>query len=401
MNYLIIGNGVAGTEAAANIRKMDGEGKITIVTKEAYPFYSRIRLIDFLSEGVDEKGLAIKNDGWYEENKIELILNAEVTDIDYEKKAVILSSGRRMRFDRLLLSMGSVCYVPPIPGVEKPGVFTLRTLKDAIAIREYARTNRRLLLIGGGVLGLEAGNALRKTGSSVTVVEYFPRLLPRQMDNEGAAMLRAQMEAMGFKFHLGVKSKEILGDGHAGALMLEDGRRIDCDMIIVSAGVRPDTACAGSLKLNVGKGIVVNDRMETGLPDVYAAGDVAEHRGVCYGIWPAAQEQGKAAGINMAGGTAFYEGTVMSNRLKAAGIDLVSAGDIDPEGKSESIVSKDPVNYIYKKLVIKDNIIAGAILLGDTKDRAKIIKTMEDKTDISPMRKGLENWNLEALEGVR
>lgn len=398
LKYLIIGNGIAGTTAAANIRKIDKEGSVTIMTDESYPFYSRIRLPEFISRDVDEKGLIIRKEKWYEDNRIGLILNAEVRDIKTEKNEIITSDGNTVGYDRLLLSNGSQSFIPPIPGTHKEGVFTLRTLKDAVNIRDYAgRSNHDILIIGGGVLGLEAGNGLRKAGYSVNVVEFFTRLLPRQMDSLGAGILRTQMEKMGFKFRLGAKPKEIQGKAKAEALILEDGTRIECDMILISAGVRPATALAVKAGLRIGKGVLVNDRMETSRPGIYAAGDLAEHNGICYGIWPAAEKQGEVAGINMAGGDAVYGGTVISNILKVVGIELVSAGDIDAEGKRESVVIKDSVNFVYKKIVFQGSQIIGTILYGDIKDRKKILYAIENKKDISSIRQELEKWDLQHL----
>ncbi|MBI4686667.1 MAG: NAD(P)/FAD-dependent oxidoreductase [Nitrospirae bacterium] len=395
--YLIIGNGVAGTTAASGIRRTDKEGSITILTDEPYLFYSRIRLIDFLAGEVTEDALTLKKEDWYKQHNIKLLLKSSVADVDKEKKEVITGDGERIGYDRLLLATGAVSFIPPIPGSDKKGVFTLRTLKDAIAIREYADKIKNVVLIGGGVLGLEAGNSLRKKGKAVTVVESFPRLLPRQMDTQGAGILKAQMEAMGFKFSLGIKPKEITGTERAEALMLEDSSSIPSDMIIISAGVRPNAAIARKLGLKIDKGVVVNDRMQTELPDIYAAGDLIEHKGVFYGIWPAAEKQGEIAGINMAGGTAIYSGTTMSNRLKVLGVDLFAAGDIDADGRYEAVVVKDKDNFIYKKLVIKESNIIGAILYGDVKDMARIIKAIENKTDISSLRGDLNKWRLEGL----
>jgi len=398
MKYVVIGNGVAGTAAALNIRKIDSQGTITVISEEPYPFYSRIRLMEFLAGDVDEKGLIIRKNQWYEDNRIELILNTHVSEIDAVKKEVITSSGDKVKYDRLLLGTGANSFIPPIPGAGKKGVFTLRTLKDAIAIRDFAKQkNHRVLIIGGGVLGLEAGNGLRKAGNSITVAEFFPRLLPRQMDPEGAGILKKQMEQMGFRFHLGAKSKEIIGKDRAEGLLLEDGTRIDCDMIIISAGIRHNSVLAQDLGMKIDKGLIVNDRMETGVPDIYAAGDLIQHNGICYGIWPAAEKQGEVAGINMAGGNALYTGTTISNTLKVAGIDLMAAGDIDAEGKKESIVVKDSDNFIYKKIVIQNNIIVGAILYGDIKDRKKILKALENRTDINQLREELKQWDLEKL----
>jgi nitrite reductase (NADH) large subunit len=380
MKYIIIGNGVAGTTAAANIRKLDSSGEITILTDEALPFYSRIRLIEYLAGEVDERGLVIYKDDWYEKHNIKLLLNTPVSEIDKDKKQVITVSGERLEYDRLLIATGGFSFVPPIAGAEKKGVFTLRNLKDAQELIQYAGEKKNVLLIGGGVL-----------------VEFFPRLLPRQMDPEGADVLKAQMEDMGFTFYLGAKSKEILGKKSVTGLLLEDGTWIDTDLIIISAGVRPQAELVKPLGLTVNKGLVVNDRMETGIKDIFAAGDLIEHNERYYGIWPAAQKQGEVAGINMGGGNAGYEGTTMSNVLKVAGIDLAAAGDIDAEGKFETIVHKDKEKYIYKKLVIKDNILSGCILYGDISGYQKILKTIKEQKDIAQVRKALEKWDLSGI----
>lgn len=399
MEYVIIGNGVSGVTAAAAIRKLDVEGKITLLTDEAYPFYSRIRLTEFLYGNADEKDLTIKKEQWYKENNINLILNTSVTDIDINKKKIITSPGGGIKYDRLLLATGGLSFVPPIPGAGKKGVFTLRTLKDAIAIREYnEKPSHNTLIIGGGVLGLEAGYGLMRTGRhNITVVEFFSRLLPRQMDPVGSEILERQIKKMGFSFYLGAKSREIKGRDKAEALIMEDGSTIKCDMIIISAGVRPNSALAQKLGLKIEKGLVVNDRMETGIPDIYAAGDLVQHNGICYGIWPAAEKQGETAGINMAGGNSVYQGTTISNTLKVAGIDLVAAGDIDAEGEKESITVKDIDNFIYKKIVIWDNRITGVILYGDIREKKKILRAIESGRDISGIKEDLEKWNLEGL----
>jgi nitrite reductase (NADH) large subunit len=397
MKYIIIGNGVAGTTAAANIRKIDHEGEITILSDEAYPFYSRIRLMEYISGDADEIRLVIYKDTWYEKNNIKLLLNTPVSEINKNKKEVIISSGHTLKYCALLIATGGLSFVPQIPGSDKKGVFTLRILKDAIEIKKYAEQSKKVVLIGGGVLGLEVGNSLRKTGHSIFVVEFFPRLLPRQMDKEGAEILKTQMEKMGFAFFLGAKTREIIGDEKVKSVILDDGTIIDCDMVIISAGVKPNTELADKLGIKCNKGIPVNDRLETEINNIYAAGDIAEHRGIYYGIWPAAEEQGRTAGINMAGGSAIYTGTLPSNILKIAGINLISAGDVDPDKNLESIVQKDSSNFIYKKLVIKDNYIAGCILYGNIDNWKKIKKAMDEKKDINRIKTNLENWNLEAL----
>jgi nitrite reductase (NADH) large subunit len=210
------------------------------------------------------------------------------------------------------------------------------------------------------------------------------------MDHEGASILQSQMEQFGFRFYLGAQSKEIIGNNTAEGLILNDGSRIDCDMVIISAGVRPKAVLAQALGLKIEKGVIVDDRM-------YAAGDLIQHSGVFYGLWPAAEEQGEVAGINMAGGNALYHGTPISNRLKVVGIDLVAAGDIDADGSKESIVLKDRSSFIYKKLVLDQNRIIGTILYGDINDNRKILNAIGNKTDISSIKKDLEQWNMEKL----
>lgn len=398
MRHVIIGNGAAGTAAALNIRKTDAEADITILTDEAYPFYSRIRLIEYLAGEIAEEELAIYKPEWYEENRINLLLETPVFRIDTEGNKVLTLSDERFTYDRLLISTGGVSFVPPIHGTQKEGIFTLKTIDDAKKIIAYAEGIEDVLVIGGGVLGLEAGNALRKRGKKVSVVEFFPRLLPRQMDPDGSEVLCAQMEEMGLRFFLGAKTREILGDEKATGVLLEDGRQIEAGMILISAGIRSDTRLAEDAGIETDKrGIVVDDRMETSVKGIYAAGDVAEHRGVSYGIWPAAEKQGAVAGINMAGGNALFEGITPSNVLKVAGIELYSAGNIDAEGKCDCIVQKDKERHLYRKLVIEDGRLRGCILLGTSEGWRKILRAIDERRDISSLREELEKWNLQAL----
>lgn len=379
MDYLIIGNGVAGTTAAERIRDKDPSGRIVIVTEEPYPFYSRIMLINHLTGDIEEDALYLKPDSWYKDNSIELLLNSRAERLDTFSKHVILSTGERLGYDRLLIATGGKSFVPPIKNAGKEGVFTIRGLDDAKRVLKYVEQgNKNLILIGGGVLGLEVGNALRKRGCTVTVVEFFPRLLPRQMDPEGASLLQRQLEGMGFSFYLGVKSKEVIGRKAVDGLLLEDGRKIEGDIIIISAGIRPDVELAKKAGLRVEKGIVVGDRMETSESDIFAAGDVAEHNGRLYGIWPAAEEQGTIAGINMAGGSAIYTGTTLSNILKVAGIDLMAAGDIDPEAKNEVCRFRDEERFLYKKLVFQNKRLLGFILYGDLSERVALMKALKE-----------------------
>jgi nitrite reductase (NADH) large subunit len=386
--YLILGNGVAGTTAAEAIRRQDPTGSITILSEEDIPFYYRIRLNEFIAGEVDEDKISAKKEAWYQEQRLDLRLNTRIIGLDAAAKQLTTETGEKLSFDRLLLATGSHSFLPPMEGIDQQGVFSLRHIKDARAILAQAEKSEEVILIGGGLLGLEAGNALRKLGKKVTVVEFFPRLLPRQLDSKGAARLQELMEKMGFAFRLSAMTKTITGSkGRANGIVLEGGETLPGQMVIISAGVRPNLELALASGLACDKGITVNDRLETSATDIYAAGDVAEHRGVVSGIWPAAMQQGKVAGANMAGGEAAYQGTTMSNILKVAGIDVAAAGNIDAEGRHESqVVSSDTV---YKKLVIENNRLIGCIMVGDTKNFNTITRYITEQRDIGTLKNSL------------
>ena len=390
--YLIIGNGAAGNAAAAAIRKYDQEGAIHLFSKGKYPFYYVPALPEYLAGEKQLSQFTLNNFTWYEKNRVDLHLETEITRIDPDQKLAETRQGEKYHYDKLLLATGGYSFVPPIKGAELEGVFTLRTFDDAEAIKQKAKESLRTVLIGGGLLGLEAGNGLRKAGLKVTVVEFFPRLLPRQMDVPGAAILQKQLEEMGFTFYLGAKTQEIVREANGLKVVLESGERIPADMVLISAGVRPELTLAKSLGLEIDKGVKVDDAMRTSREDIYAAGDLVEHRGRFYGIWPACMEQGAVAGAVMAGQDEKYEGTVLANTLKVVGIDLMAAGEIDAEGQLESEVSTDEGKKIYRKLVIKDNVLAGAILLGDLRGSEEIQQAIKTKKGISALKQELSKY---------
>lgn len=376
--YLIIGNGVSGTTAAEFIRKQDIKGKITIVTEEALPFYYRIRLNEYISADISEQTLAAKKQQWFKDNDIDLKLRTRIVEAEPQQKVVVSENNQKFYYDLLLIATGSHSFVPAIKGYDLTGVFTLRTIKDAHEISVFAKKTDNVVLIGGGLLGLETGYALRKLGKKVTVVESFPRLLPRQLDVDGAFRLQQILEEMGFSFRIGAKILEIIGDNQiTKGVLFEGGEVLAADIIIISAGVRSNLELADALGLEYNKGIKVDEHMRTTMADIYSAGDVAEFKETVYGIWPAAMEQGKIAGINMSGGNIIYKGTTMANTLKVVGIDLASAGDIDLENKFESKIVKD--KKTYKKIVINNDRIIGCIMLGDKKGLNRIIKAIHEK----------------------
>jgi nitrite reductase (NADH) large subunit len=386
VDYIIIGNGVAGNSAAESIRKSDPQGKIMIFTRESYHFYYVPALSEFLSGEKQVKDFTVHNENWYERNRIDLYLRTEVCEILAPERTVVTKRGDRFRYDKLLLACGGNSFVPPIPGSGGESIFTLRTIADALAIRERAKKCRKAAVIGGGLLGLEAGNGLRKMGLEVSVIEFYPRLLPRQTDALAAGILQSQMEGMGFHFCLGAKTREIVPEKNGLWVCLEGGQKLFAEIVLISAGVRPELTLTRSLNLQIDKGLQVDDGMRTGIQDIYAAGDLIEHRGRFYGIWPAAMEQGRVAGANMAGKETEYQGTVPSNSLKVLGIDLLAAGEIDTEGRMESIVTRNQAKRTYRKLVLNDRVIIGAIFLGNMRGKDEIQTAIRTQKDISSLK---------------
>jgi nitrite reductase (NADH) large subunit len=388
--YLIVGNGVAGARAAIKIRETDPKGEIHIFTEEAYPFYYRVRFPEYVAGEVTIQNLTIHTKEFYQSKGISIHLEEPIPEGHPEKKEIVNQKGKAYPYDLLLLATGGTAFVPPIKGVDKKGVFTLRTMKDAIEMKEFAGGVKQAILIGGGLVGLETGGALIRRGIKVAVIEYNPRILPRQMDPEGAQILQAKMEGMGFSFFLNGQSDEVIGKEKVEGVRLKDGRVVEGQMVIVSAGVRPNLQLAKAMGLEIKNGISVNDRLETNKEGVFAAGDAAEHRGRCYGIWPAAQRQGEVAGVNMAGGSELYEGTVVSNTLKVVGIDLTSAGEIDAEGKLDCVVRSDREKCLYCKVSFKEDKMVGCILLGDIKGRSEILNAVGKVVNVKEVKDSLQ-----------
>ena len=392
---IIIGNGVAGATAAEVIRKKNKDISISVYSDEPYPFYSRIKLPHFLGDEIKQENTYIYNTDWYKEKRIELYSGTKIKKIEPDKKSIVTERDEKVSYDKLLLATGSTNFIPPIKGREKNGFFTLRTIGDVLSIKEYSLNNKKAVLIGGGLLGLEAARGLRVRGLDVTVVEFFPRLLPRQLDEKGAKVLQRLIEKMGINIVLNAQSDEVLGEDKVAGLKLKDGRNVDCNLIIISAGITPRIEIAKEAGISVNKGIIVNERFETNVKGIYAAGDCAEFQGRIYGLWTASTEQGTVAGNNIAGVDTVYSGTTPSTTLKIVGIDLTSIGVANPpsptsplegEGKGEGyreLIREDGSDDIYKKLVIKDGKIVGAILLGDTKDVRAVGKLIKNNVDVS------------------
>lgn len=373
MNVVIVGNGLAGTMAAKTIRGLDDRASVVVFAAENRLYYPRPNLIEFIAGRLPEDKLYAFPADWAAKNRIDLRLGTAVRRLHPSEKSVEAADGSIVRYDRLLLADGASSAVPPIVGADKPGVFTVRTLDDARALLEYFRTHPRVAVLGGGLLGLEIARALRFRGAEVTVAEIFPSLLPRQLDPPGGEILKARLEETGLRVLLGVAAAEITGASEARGIVFKDGTRLDADLVVLAAGVRPNTALARDAGLAVDRGVTVDDRMATSAPDIFAAGDGTQHRGRLYGIIPASFAQSRTAAENICGRTKTYEGTVPSNQLKVSDLPLLSAGIIRPEepGFEEFRLSR-PVSGLYKKIVLKDGVLAGAGWMGTKIGAAEI-----------------------------
>ena len=398
LKVVIVGNGVAGITAARNIKDQNSDALVSVYTNENHQYYPRPRLYQVLSGEAKPQELYLFSEEWYKKRGINVQLNTKASSIDIARKELLLENGTKVKYNKLLLANGGHSFVPPIKGAEKTGLFTLRTMRDALNIKEYTRKTKKVIVIGGGLLGLEIAYSLKKLSQQVVVVELFPRLLPRQLDLDGATILKNRIESYGINFVLGAKTVEILGKQTVSGILLDSGETISGDLILISAGIRSNTGLAQEAGIKLNRGIIVDGHMRTSANDVYAAGDVAEFNGRVYGIIPAALEQAKVAAANMLGNEqSVYTGTIPSNTLKIVDIDLTSMGIVNPEEpkKYEEIKKTDNKKGVYKKLVLDKGKIVGAILLGDTKGIISIKKLMTQKTDITKYKNSILNDNFD------
>lgn len=383
--YVVIGNGVAGVTAAQAIVQSQPGADLHLYAAEPYPYYRRPQLPDYIAGLVTEADITYRPPQWYAERGIQVHLNCPVVELDPVAHRLRLADGTSVPYDRLLLATGGIAWKPPVEGAERRGVFALRTLDDARAIREWAHSAHQAVVVGGGLLGLETARALRALGLEVTVLEVAPYLMPRQLDREGAAVLEILIHRMGIRTETGVVAEAILGDSAVRAVRLKDGREFPADLVVFSAGVRPEVTLARQAGLAVSRGVVVDEHLQTSAPDVYAAGDVAEAHGVVYGIVPAAIEQARVAAANLVSpGSAVYRGTIPTTTLKVVGAELTSIGECVTEADDlVQLRRADPQQGRYRKLALRDGRIVGAILLNEREHTSAVRQLLERGTDVS------------------
>ncbi len=387
---VVIGNGMAGIRTLEELFALSPElYDVTVFGAEPYPNYNRILLSPVLAGEQTFADIVLNPLEWYEAHGVHLHLGRSIARIDRRRRVVIDADGAETPYDRLLIATGSSPFILPVPGKDLNGVITYRDIYDTEAMIEAAKVKRRAVVIGGGLLGLEAANGLMLRGMDVTVVHLTDTLLERQLDATAGKLLQRSLEERGLTFLMSKATSEIVGNeaGDVTAIRFKDGSEIPTDLVVMAAGIRPNTALAESAGLYCNRGIVVSDTLQTYDPRVYAVGECVSHRGIAYGLVAPLFEQAKVCANHLAlMGIGSYKGSVLSTKLKVTGIDLFSAGDFLGGDGTEEIVLSDPAGGVYKKLVIKDDQLVGACLYGDTSDGAWYFKLLREGRKLGELR---------------
>ncbi|USB31778.1 nitrite reductase large subunit NirB [Paenibacillus sp. YPG26] len=387
---VMIGNGMAGVRCIEEILKLaPNEFEITVFGSEPYPNYNRILLSKVLQGDSGIQEIILHDWDWYAKHGIQLYAGEKITCIDPEKMTVLSDSGRIRRYDVLILATGSLPFMLPLPGADMPGVMAFRNITDCLQIIESARTYRKAAVIGGGLLGLEAARGLLNQGMRVEVVHNSPFLMNRQLDRTAARMLQEKLEVQGMSFLLDKNTTRVTGRRRASGLRFSDGSHISADLVIMAVGIQPNVELASRSNILVNRGIIVNDFMETSIPNIYAVGECAEHRGISYGLVAPLYEQGKVLARTVCGiQTAPYQGSILFSQLKVAGAKVFSAGQIHEENAEQSIISYDGQRGTYKKIVISPTgNIAGAVLFGDVREGTSLLELIRRNADVSALYK--------------
>uniref|UniRef100_UPI0035B4ABE3 nitrite reductase large subunit NirB n=1 Tax=Hylemonella sp. TaxID=2066020 RepID=UPI0035B4ABE3 len=395
LKLVMIGNGMAGVRSLEELLKIAPDlYEITVFGAEPHPNYNRILLSPVLAGEQKLEEIILNDWAWYQDNGITLHAGYTVNDVDRVKRVVHATNAQgeaiSAEYDRLILATGSNPFILPVPGNDLEGVLAYRDIADTEAMIEAAAKYKHAVVIGGGLLGLEAANGLMKRGMTVSVVHVMPWLMERQLDDVAGKMLQRSLEDRGMKFLIGAQTQELVGgaDGRVKAVKFKDGSEVPADLVVMAVGIRPNTALAEKMKLHVNRGIVVSDTLQTTTDArIYAVGECAAHRGIAYGLVAPLFEQGKVLANHLAQfGIGRYTGSLTSTKLKVTGIDLFSAGNFMGGEDTEEIVMSDPAGGVYKKLVLKDDKLIGACLYGDTVDGSWYFKLLRDGRTVSDIR---------------
>jgi nitrite reductase (NADH) large subunit len=388
---VVAGNGMAGVACVEQIMKHTPKFEITIFGDETHVNYNRILLSSVLAGEKSAEEIVLNGPEWYKRNRIQLRLGVRVTGLDVRHKTVTGDDGSITPFDKLLLATGSSPVIPSLDWIKKEGVYVFRTLNDTRDLLAQADVGKKAVVIGGGLLGLEAARGLQVQGCEVTVVHLMDTLMERQLDQIGGGYLKAKMECLGIRVLLNKSTTRLLGEERIESVEFKDGSSIPADFVVIAAGIHPNAELGRAAGLEVKRGIVVNDYMETSHPDIFAVGECVQHRGVCYGLVAPLFEQGKVLAATITGNKGpTFQGATTAAKLKIMGVDVFSAGDFsEREAGTDAVRYEDPALGIYKKLTLRDNKLIGAILVGDTSDSHRYMDWLQSGKDLARLRKQL------------
>ena len=393
MQYVIIGSSAAGISAVEAIRAKDKDSKIIVISDEKKPLYSRCLISYLLAGTIDEKKIWYRKDSFFKNNKVNALLGIKAIEINAKKKEVLLDNKEKAKFDRLLIATGASPKLENIPGIDKLGVFPLRTIEHTIEIQAMLDKVKSVAVLGGGLIGLRAAYALKNRGKDVSVFVKSGSILSQIVDKGAAGLMQKRIEEKGIKIFTGVAAKEITGDKSVKGVALDNGSKHGCELVIIGKGVSPNIEIARDSGIKTNWGILTNDSLKTNVKDIFAAGDVSETNDIALeessinAIWPAACEQGRIAGLNMAGEKETYEGSLAMNSIEFFGLPVISVGITRPKSDAyEEIVKKDAARNIYKKVVLKDGIIAGVVFVNSIENIGVIGALIKNKADITGIK---------------
>jgi nitrite reductase (NADH) large subunit len=384
---VIVGNGMAAARLVDELAKTAlGRYAIAVIGAEPRLAYNRVLLSSVLAGETASHDIELKPASWWRDRGVTLKYNSLVTEIDVGRRELKIAGDESVAFSRLVLATGSTALRLNVPGSELAGVHTFRDSRDVDLLLTLAAKKKPVVVVGGGLLGLEAAYGLAKAGAPVTLLHLMDRLMERQLDLPAADLLKTLVERKGIRVLLNANSARIFGATRVEGVELVDGRRIDAEAVIFAAGIRPNVALAKEAGIAVNRGVVVDDHLATSAPDIYAIGECAEHRGICYGLVEPAYEQARALAQHLAGRPAAYTGSVVATNLKVSGVSVFSAGDFVGADGSEAIVLSDVKRGTYKKLVIAQGRLTGAVLIGDTADALWYLDLIRTRAPITAIR---------------
>jgi nitrite reductase (NADH) large subunit len=393
MHYVVVGGSAAGISAVEAIRSLDKEGKITLISDEEFPLYSRCLITYFLAGTIAEDKLKYRSSDFYEKEKVDALYGVKAERLLPEERKLILDNGREFIYDRLLIATGGSPQMVEAPGSDREGILGLRTYRDAHLINDRLNRVNRVSILGGGLIGLRAAYSLHARHKEVKVIVKSDHILSQMLDREGANFVRRRIEEKGIQVMTGLAVAEFLGGKEVTGLILDDGRRLECELVIVGKGVRPNLELVKNTGIKTEYGIIVDDYLQTSLPNIYAAGDVAQAKDLITGqstinaLWPCAVAQGRVAGLNMSEKKVKYDGSLAMNSIEFFGLPVISLGITRPKGEEyEQLVKEDEKNFVYRKVVLKENRVQGMIMVNRIEQAGVMGILMRKKVDVSPIK---------------